>query len=269
MPEKKTAKKTTGKTVAKGVKTKSKVEIKSSSTASKTTKKTAPPTSNKKTTAKKPVVKKTTVKNDANNTKIRKKIGTDKKVSNQSDKMPAKKIAVRKVKMSDTSLLEPETKPVRKTAKAVPKASPSAKKSTASKKTNLSAIVSSPSTDDYMNEEDLLRFTAILNDWKTELMQEVDRTVLHMKDESANLPDPADRASQEEEFTFELRTRDRERKLIKKIDQALESIDNKDYGYCESCGVEIGLKRLEARPTATLCIDCKTLDEIKEKQIRG
>ena len=100
-----------------------------------------------------------------------------------------------------------------------------------------------------------------------ELMQEVDRTVHHMQDEAANFPDPADRASQEEEFSLELRARDRERKLIKKIDETLQLIEDNDYGWCDSCGVEIGIRRLEARPTATLCIDCKTLAEIKEKQI--
>lgn len=100
-------------------------------------------------------------------------------------------------------------------------------------------------------------------------MEEVDRTVSHMKDEAANFPDPADRASQEEEFSLELRTRDRERKLIKKIDSTLELIENDDYGWCDTCGVEIGIRRLEARPTATQCIDCKTLDEIKEKQLGG
>ncbi len=125
------------------------------------------------------------------------------------------------------------------------------------------------SDEEYMNAEQLAHFRGLLNKWKQDLMEEVDRTVHHMQDESANLPDPADRATQEEEFTFELRTRDRERKLIKKIDQALEALDDNDYGYCESCGVEIGIRRLEARPTATLCIDCKTLDEIKEKQLRG
>jgi DnaK suppressor protein len=98
-------------------------------------------------------------------------------------------------------------------------------------------------------------------------MQEVDRTVHHMQDEAANFPDPADRASQEEEFSLELRARDRERKLIKKIDETLQLIEDNDYGWCDSCGVEIGIRRLEARPTATLCIDCKTLAEIKEKQI--
>jgi DnaK suppressor protein len=123
--------------------------------------------------------------------------------------------------------------------------------------------------EEYMSEGQLAHFTEILNAWKKELMDEVDRTVHHMKDEAANFPDPSDRATQEEEFSLELRTRDRERKLIKKIDESLEMINNGEYGYCETCGVEIGLKRLEARPTATQCIDCKSLDEIKEKQIRG
>ena len=97
-------------------------------------------------------------------------------------------------------------------------------------------------------------------------MEEVDRTVHHMQDDAANFPDPNDRATQEEEFALELRTRDRERKLIKKINESLSDLDAGTYGYCETCGVEIGVKRLEARPTATLCIDCKTLDEIREKQ---
>ncbi|WP_038834169.1 RNA polymerase-binding protein DksA, partial [Pseudomonas aeruginosa] len=100
-----------------------------------------------------------------------------------------------------------------------------------------------------------------------ELMEEVDRTVHHMQDEAANFPDPADRASQEEEFSLELRARDRERKLIKKIDETLQLIEDEEYGWCDSCGVEIGIRRLEARPTATLCIDCKTLAEIREKQL--
>lgn len=123
--------------------------------------------------------------------------------------------------------------------------------------------------EEYMNEKQLEHFQAILNAWKDELMHEVDRTVDHMKDDAANFPDPADRASQEEEFSLELRTRDRERKLIKKIDESLNEVDTGDYGYCETCGVEIGIRRLEARPTATQCIDCKSLDEIKEKQTKG
>ncbi len=117
-----------------------------------------------------------------------------------------------------------------------------------------------------MNAAQREHFKKLLHAWKKELMEEVDRTVNHMKDEAANFPDPADRASQEEEFSLELRTRDRERKLIKKIDKTIELIEADDYGYCEACGVEIGVRRLEARPTATLCVDCKTLAEIKEKQ---
>lgn len=120
--------------------------------------------------------------------------------------------------------------------------------------------------EEYMNSAQLGHFRGILEAWKKELMEEVDRTVHHMQDESANLPDPNDRATQEEEFSIELRARDRERKLIRKIDSTLKAIEEGDYGYCEECGVEIGIRRLEARPTATLCIDCKTLAEIKEKQ---
>ena len=123
--------------------------------------------------------------------------------------------------------------------------------------------------EEYMNEAQRDHFRQILNDWKLQLMQEVDRTVSHMRDEATNYPDPSDRASQEEEFSLELKTRDRERRLIKKIDSTLEMISIDDYGYCESCGIEIGIRRLEARPTATQCIDCKTLDEIKERQTLG
>jgi DnaK suppressor protein len=120
-----------------------------------------------------------------------------------------------------------------------------------------------------MSEDQLAHFRGILLNWRRELMEEVDRTVHHMRDEAANFPDPADRATQEEEFSIELRTRDRERKLIKKIDQTIDRIDQHDFGYCDTCGVEIGLRRLEARPTATQCVDCKALDEIKEKQLHG
>ncbi|OUS10018.1 RNA polymerase-binding protein DksA [Gammaproteobacteria bacterium 53_120_T64] len=123
--------------------------------------------------------------------------------------------------------------------------------------------------EEYMNEDQQAHFKVLLLAWKQELMEEVDRTVNHMKDEAANFPDPADRATQEEEFSLELRTRDRERKLIKKIDSTVELLDSDDYGYCDQCGVDIGIRRLEARPTATLCVDCKTLDEIKERQVSG
>ena len=123
--------------------------------------------------------------------------------------------------------------------------------------------------EEYMNEKQQEHFKLILKAWRTELMQEVDRTVSHMKDEAANFPDPSDRATQEEEFSLELRTRDRERKLIKKINKTLVRIEEDDYGFCDQCGIDIGIRRLEARPTAELCVDCKTLDEIRERQITG
>ena len=122
------------------------------------------------------------------------------------------------------------------------------------------------SGEEYMSEEQLTHFKSILSAWRNQLREEVDRTKLHMQDEAANFPDPVDRAAQEEEFSIELRTRDRERKLIKKIEKTLRLIDEDDFGFCNSCGIEIGIRRLEARPTADLCVDCKTLAEIKEKQ---
>ena len=121
--------------------------------------------------------------------------------------------------------------------------------------------------EEYMNTQQLAHFRKILEDWKGELSHDIDRTVHTMQDEATIFADPNDRASQESDMALELRNRDRERKLIKKIDETIGKIEAEDYGYCESCGVEIGLKRLEARPTATLCIDCKTLDELREKQV--
>jgi DnaK suppressor protein len=123
--------------------------------------------------------------------------------------------------------------------------------------------------EEYMGPEMKTHFKMILNNWKQELMEEADRTKMHMQTDAENYADPNDRASQEEEFSLELRTRDRERKLIKKIEKTIELIEKDDYGYCETCGIEIGVRRLEARPTADLCIDCKTLAEIKERQIGG
>ena len=119
--------------------------------------------------------------------------------------------------------------------------------------------------EEYMNNAQREHFRKVLLSWKRQLLHEMERTVHHMQDDAANFPDPNDRATQEEEFSLELRARDRERKLIKKIDETISRIDNNDYGYCDACGVEIGISRLEARPTATLCIDCKTIDEIREK----
>ena len=119
-----------------------------------------------------------------------------------------------------------------------------------------------------MSDEQLDHFRQLLGAWKTELMEEVDRTMLHMKDDAANFPDPNDRATQESEFGLELRTRDRERKLLKKIDSALQRVDEQSYGYCEATGEEIGLRRLEARPVATLCVEAQERRERAEKQYR-
>lgn len=121
--------------------------------------------------------------------------------------------------------------------------------------------------EEYMNDEQMEHFKTILLAWKKSLIEEVYRTVDHMQTEITHLSDPSDRATQEEEFALELRTRDRERRLIKKIDKTLTRVGNDDYGYCDACGIEIGLQRLEVRPTADLCIDCKTTQEIKERQM--
>ena len=121
--------------------------------------------------------------------------------------------------------------------------------------------------EEYMNPRQLEHFKKILEQMKRGLSQDIDRTVHTMQDEATIFADPNDRASQESDVSLELRNRDRERKLIKKIDETIARIDGGEYGYCDSCGVQIGLKRLEARPTATLCIDCKTLDELREKQV--
>lgn len=123
--------------------------------------------------------------------------------------------------------------------------------------------------EEYMSDKQLAHFEAILKDWKDQLANEANRTKNYIQDESTALSDINDRATQEEEFALALRTRDRERKLIRKIDKSIGEIRNGDYGFCQTCGVDIGLKRLQARPTATQCIDCKTLSEMKEKQAWG
>ena len=190
-------------------------------------------------------------------------------------KSPARKKAVKKsspVKKKTAVKKAPNSNKSKKTAKTnmskvtnINKKSKPSGKQGAAKETIKPYVIKSG--EEYMGPEQTDHFREILLNWKRELMEEVDRTVHHMRDEASNFPDPNDRATQEEEFALELRTRDRERKLIKKIDESLIALDNKDYGYCEMCGIEIGVRRLEARPTATLCIDCKTLDEIKERHL--
>ena len=151
--------------------------------------------------------------------------------------------------------------------KATAKASPRRKPSTHIGPVPGIAPYQEKKGEEYMNKRQVEHFREILTTWKKELMEEVDRTVHHMQDDAANFPDPNDRATQESEFSMELRARDRERKLIRKIEESIRNLDNDEFGYCEACGVEIGVKRLEARPTATLCIDCKVLDEIRERQM--
>jgi DnaK suppressor protein len=119
--------------------------------------------------------------------------------------------------------------------------------------------------ESYMNEHQLQHFRKLLSGWKQQLMEEVDVTIDHMKEDAATFADTNDRATQESEFALELRTRDRERKLIRKIEKALKLLEDGDFGYCKECGVEIGLARLEARPTADMCVDCKSIDEQRER----
>jgi DnaK suppressor protein len=224
----------------------------------------------KKTAKRKPAAKKTRAKRPSG------KPSAARRKKTAARKTAAKKGAARK---SATKKKTARAKaPARK--KQPTRSRPAARKprrSTATARRSPAAVPVSEATpftpyvekrgEEYMNPAQVRHFRGILLNWKRSLMEEVDRTVHHMQDEASNFPDPNDRATQEEEFALELRTRDRERKLIKKIDESLASLDRNDYGFCEICGIEIGIKRLEARPTATLCIDCKTLDEIKEKQM--
>ncbi len=254
------AKKKTSKKTAKKV-TKKKVPSKKKKVARK---KVAPKKASRKKVAKKKTAskkkvgkKKSAAKKKVSRKKVaKKKTAAKKKVSKKktASKKTAKKAVVKKQSV----------KPTKKKNKGMAKVTKITTKT--DKKTKV-APYTERKGEDYMGTEQTEHFRKILNAWKRDLMEEVDRTVHHMQDEASNFPDPNDRATQEEEFALELRTRDRERKLIRKIDEAILTLDSGDYGYCEVCGIEIGVRRLEARPTATLCIDCKTLDEIKERQL--
>ncbi|WP_455208976.1 RNA polymerase-binding protein DksA [Kaarinaea lacus] len=227
----------------------------------------------KKAVTKKKVVKKTTKAK----TTTKKKTASKKKVAAKktTTKVKAAKKAVKKAapKAKTTAVKKKAAKkaaPSPKAAAKPKKAQPAVKAARRPMGDELGYTDFTPyemkKGEDYMNPEQVEHFRELLNSWKSELMAKVDETVHHMQDEAANFPDPNDRATQESDFTMELRTRDRERKLIKKIEESITRLDNDEYGYCESCGIEIGVRRLEARPTATECIDCKTLNEIKEKQ---
>ena len=244
--------------------------------------------SSKKTAAKKIVSKKTTSKATPEKTSAAKKSATaDESGSISADKTKSKKTIDRKTASKKTGKAADESvnKPVanKKVAKkAVAKKvqddiAEAAEKPDFDQDDDIdsndlpSGLSKAPvpyerNAGHYMDVSQLDHFSKKLAEWKQQLMEEVDRTVGHMKDDATNFPDPNDRATQEEEFSLELRTRDRERKLIKKINEAQKRIDDDEYGYCETCGIEIGVSRLEARPTAELCIDCKTLEEIRERQ---
>ena len=288
MPAKKAASKKRKKTPA----SRKKVAAKKTTTKKKVVKKK--PVSRKKTPArkkpsKKKVAKKKVAKKKVSKKKTAKKAASKKKVAKKASKKAAKKVS--------------KKKPAKKVSKKKPaaKKKPTAKKKVVSKKrppmkkkvpTSKAAARKVPARrvkprgdmlsgpihgiapykpkrgEEYMSDEQLEHFRNILGAWKRELMHEVDRTVHHMQDEAANFPDPNDRATQESEFGLELRTRDRERKLLRKIDSALIRIDEGSYGFCDETGEEIGLKRLEARPVATLCLEAQERRELAERQFR-
>ena len=173
-------------------------------------------------------------------------------------------------KKTDTKKIKASAAKAKKApAKKAPVKKAPAKKAPAKKASTAFTPYKPKKGEKYMSAKMKKHFHAVLIQWREHLKDEMKKTFDHLKNKGESYADPIDRASQEEEFAFELRTRDRERKLISKISRSLEQIKIDDYGYCHACGVEIGIKRLEARPTATHCIDCKTLDEIKEKQLSG
>ena len=187
-------------------------------------------------------------------------------------KTPAKKTAIKKAPAKKAPAKKATTKkvPAKKApAKKVPAKKAPAKKIASRKRSTPISSYKGRKGEKYMSAAMKKHFNAVLIEWREHLREEMQKTFDHLKNKGESYADPIDRASQEEEFAFELRTRDRERKLINKIAGSLEQIKQDDYGYCYACGIEIGVKRLEARPTATHCIDCKTLDEIKEKQLGG
>ena len=187
-------------------------------------------------------------------------------------KSTAKKKASKKIIQKKTSAKKTPAKkaPTKKTpVKKVAAKKAKVKKAAVKKRTSPVSSYKGRKGEKYMSAAMKKHFNAVLIDWREHLKEEMQKTFDHLKNKGESYADPIDRASQEEEFAFELRTRDRERKLINKIAASIEQIKQDDYGYCYACGIEIGVKRLEARPTATHCIDCKTLDEIKEKQLGG
>jgi DnaK suppressor protein len=228
----------------------------------------------KKKAAKKKVVRKKAAKKKAAKKKVSKKKVARKKASKK--KVARKKASKKKAAKKKVSKKKVSKKKVSK--KKVSKKRPVARKKVSRPRRSRGDVLTAPihgispyqpkRGEDYMSDAQLEHFREILSAWKRELMYEVDRTVHHMQDEAANFPDPNDRATQESEFGLELRTRDRERKLLRKIESALARIDDGSYGFCEETGEEIGLKRLEARPVATLCLEAQERRELAERQFR-
>tara|TARA_B100001173_G_scaffold286798_1_gene274719 strand:+ start:68 stop:649 length:582 start_codon:yes stop_codon:yes gene_type:complete len=186
-----------------------------------------------------------------------------KKTKKPTKKTIAKKTVAKKVTVKKKPIKKTQTK------KSPSKILKKAKANTVANNKSKIAPYKPKKNEKYMSAAMKRHFIAVLLLWKEHLLDEMQKTFDHLRAKGETYADPVDRASQEEEFAFELRTRDRERKLINKISTSIEKIKQDDYGWCESCGDEIGVKRLEARPTATHCIDCKTLDEIKERQLSG
>ena len=284
MPAKKAASKKRKKTTA----TRKKASVSKKATRKKVSKKKA--VSRKKTPAKKKTTKKKASKKKVTKKKVAKKTASKKKVAKKAagKKKVAKKATKKKIsKKKTTKKASKKRAPSKKKAaskkrpavkKKVPTSRPAARKVPARKTKPRGDVLSGPihgiapykpkRGEEYMSDAQLEHFRKILTAWKRELMFEVDRTVHHMQDEAANFPDPNDRATQESEFGLELRTRDRERKLLRKIDSALARIDEGSYGFCDETGEEIGLKRLEARPVATLCLEAQERRELAERQFR-
>lgn len=248
-----------------------------------------PVSKKRKVTKKKPVAKKSPKKKTVTRKKAasskkkvaKKKPATKKKVAKKKP-VSRKKVAKKKPAAKKTAKKKvSKKKPVAKKApsrKKIARKAPAPKKAAPKKARTRGDVLSGPihgvkpyvarRSEGYMNKAQLAHFEDILSSWKHELMNEVDRTVHHMQDEAANFPDPNDRATQESEFGLELRTRDRERKLLRKINSALTRIEEGTYGYCDETGEEIGLKRLEARPVATLCLEAQERREMAERQFR-
>ncbi len=237
-------------------------------------KKVAKKVSNKKPAARKKVAKKVSKKRPAARKKAAKKISNKRPVARKksapSKKAPSKKKSV--------SRKRPPSVKKAAVKKRVPAREPAVRKTNAASTRPRGDVMSGPihgiapykpkRGEEYMSDAQIEHFRKILSAWKRELIFEVDRTVHHMQDEAANFPDPNDRATQESEFGLELRTRDRERKLLRKIDAALARLDEGTYGFCDETGEEIGLKRLEARPVATLCLEAQERRELAERQYR-